>query len=89
MSGIRWKSFGEWKAFAVAHLLGLQKKYENDQKALNDIHSLLVKLHYLRGRDLSNFLFYCHLVVRDTKIGEILEIIPTVDEIGNLISGEY
>ena len=82
---MRWKDFGEWKAYATATLIHLKQKYRDNQKAISDINILLTKLHYLRGRDLSNFLLWVHTVIRDDGINELMEIIPTQDEILPLI----
>lgn len=83
---MRWKNFSEWKAYTTAFLIHLKNKYKDDQKAINDLNTLLTKLHYLRGRDLSNWLLWCHIVMRDTGVRELIEIIPTQNEILNLIS---
>ena len=83
---MRWKSFNEWKTYAVAFLLNVRKKYEDDNKIRNDIDVLLRKLHYLRGRDLGNFLSYIHIVIRDDGVKELYEIIPKPEEVEKLIS---
>ena len=83
---MRWKSFNEWKTYTVSFLLNLRKKYENDQKVQSDIDLLLTKLHYLRGRDLGNFLHYCHIIIRDDGVRELYDIIPTPEEVAQLIS---
>ena len=82
---MRWKNFNEWKAYAVATIIQLKQKYEGDQKVVADLNYLLAKLRYLRGRDLSNFLLWCHTIIRDDGVSELLDIIPTREEILTLI----
>jgi len=82
---MRWKNFNEWKAYAVSTLIHLKQKYADNQKVISDINTLLTKLHYLRGRDLSNFLLWCHTIIHDDGVSELLDIIPTREEILTLI----
>ena len=85
---MRWKNFNEWKAYATATLIHLKQKYADNQKVVSDLNYLLTKLRYLRSRDLSNFLLWCHTIIRDDDVKELLDIIPTQKEILPLIRGE-
>jgi len=84
---LRWKNFNEWKAYATAVLMQLLSKAEKEdnKKLIGDINVLLTRLRYLRGRNLSNFLLDVHTVIRDDGAKELLDIIPTQDEILALI----
>ena len=85
---MRWRNFNEWKTYATSFLLELRRKHEDDNKIRSDIDVLLSKLHYLRGRDLGNFLHYCHIIIRDDGVKELYEIIPTPEEVAQLILSE-
>jgi hypothetical protein len=84
------KDFNEWKTYTVAFLIELSKKYaeEGNEKAVNDINFLLGKLQPLRSRDLGNFLYYVHIVIRDTKLKELYDIVPGSNEVIQLMSKE-
>ena len=85
---MRWKNFSEWKAYATTTLIHLKQKYADNQKVVADLNYLLTKLHYIRSRDLSNFLLWVHTVLRDDGVSELLDIIPTKEEIIPLLRGE-
>lgn len=82
--------FSEWKATTMRKLLELRKKYEElgNAKAVSDLSFLIDKLNYLRSRDLSSFMFYMHIVIRDTKITELYELLPSIDDIKDFFSEE-
>jgi hypothetical protein len=84
------KDFNEWKTYTVAFLIELSKKYaeEGNEKAVNDINFLLGKLQPLRARDLGSFLYYVHIAIRDTKLKELYDIVPSPDEVVRLMGGE-
>lgn len=84
---MRWKNFNEWKAYATAALMQLLSKVEQEDnvKLVSDINALLTRLRYLRSRDLSNFLLDVHTIRKYHGLQELLDIIPTQDEILALI----
>jgi hypothetical protein len=86
MGGFR--DFNEWKTYAIAKLIELSRKYSEggNDKAINDINFLLGKLQSLRARDLGSFLHYVYIAIRDTKLKELYDIIPSSDEIVQLMS---
>jgi len=87
---MRWKNFNEWKAYATATLMQLLAKAEQEDnvKLVSDINALLTRLRYLRGRDLSNFLLDVHTVRKYHGLQELMNIIPTQEEILPFIRGE-
>jgi hypothetical protein len=87
---MKFKDFNEWKTYTIAKLIELSKKYseEGNDKAVSDINFLLGKLQPLRSRDLSSFLYYVHIAIRDTKLNELYDIIPSSDEVIQLMSKE-
>lgn len=82
--------FSEWKTLTMRKLLELRKKYEQlgDERAANDIGFLMDKLNYLRSRDLASFMFYVHMLIRDRKIVELYDLLPSIDEIKNFFTEE-
>jgi len=80
--------FSEWKAKTMVFLISLTEKYKDNSKALSDLNFLITKLQNLRSRDIASFLYYCHIVIRDTKISELIQIIPNQNEIIEILKEE-
>jgi len=80
--------FSEWKAKSMVFLISLTEKYKDNHKALSDLNFLITKLQNLRSRDIASFLYYCYLVIHDTRINEVREIIPSRNEIVEILKEE-
>jgi hypothetical protein len=77
--------FSEWKLFATHKLINLYDKYKDQQKITNDLNWLIIKLKELRARDLANFLIHVHLIRQAHDLHELQEIIPSVEELKQML----
>lgn len=79
--------FSEWKTITMRKLITLShtEKYASNMKAKNDLNVLATKLQYLRSRDLASFLYLVHVAIRDTGITELLEIIPSEEDLIDML----
>jgi len=77
--------FNEWKTLAMHRLVNIYDKYQNNPKVANDLDFLILKLKELRARDLGNFLAYVHLVKKTHNISELRDIIPTQQDLMEML----
>jgi hypothetical protein len=77
--------FNEWKTLAMHRLVTIYDKYQNNPKVANDLDFLILKLKELRARDLGNFLAYVHLVKKAHGIPELRDIIPTQQDLTEML----
>ncbi|MEM3573935.1 MAG: hypothetical protein QXJ62_06905 [Nitrososphaeria archaeon] len=54
-------------------------------KAASDLNILITRLHNAKARDLSTILFYMHIIARDDNVPEILDIIPSPEEVSDMV----
>jgi hypothetical protein len=66
-------------------LINIYDKYRDNVKATGDLDFLILKLKELRARDLGNFLAYVHMVKKAHGILELREIIPSAEEIKQML----
>jgi len=81
------KYFTEWKNKAMAILVNLLKKAEseNNTKLANDLKQLISMLKDLRTRDLHSFLYYVVIVADYYHLKELLDIVPSKEEIDKIL----
>jgi len=79
-------SFSEWKTKTMVRLINLTKQYSSNAKAVNDLNTIIVKLKYVKVRDLSTILMYFHLA--SANVPELLELIPTTEEVEEWFKSE-
>lgn len=78
--------FTEWKTKTIIKIIDLQKNYADNQKAINDLNAVLMKLKYAKVRDLSTVFLYMHLASQNVK--ELLNLIPATEEVEEWFKSE-
>jgi len=70
----------------MAALIKLSEEVD-DNKAKNDINTVITRLQYARSRDLSTVLYYLHLIKNSipNKKEKILALIPSQEEISEML----
>jgi len=78
---MRRRSFSEWKTTLMNRLIRLYSELEGEEKAQKDLDILITKLQYLKLRDLSSFLSLLHIVIKAHGLKELVNYLPTEEEI--------
>ncbi|MCS7131985.1 MAG: hypothetical protein NZ934_04590 [Hadesarchaea archaeon] len=53
-----------------------------------DIDVVLTRLHYARSRDLSAILHLLYIIARDDGVHEVLQLVPTMEEVEEMMMEE-
>jgi len=73
------RSFSAWKTEALARLIELERRYANDQEALQTLEGLVKRLLRLRRRDVIYFLAILREGARTCP--ELLDLFPEPEEV--------
>ncbi len=74
--------FREWKTLVMAKLAELSKKHPEHRVVLE---GLMLKLQYVKARDLAQFLLLLHLASRE--VPELADLIPKEADVKRWIGG--
>lgn len=77
--------FSLWKAKATQKLIDIARKYENNEKFVEQITALITRMRYAKRRDLSIILNDIWHMYRYWKVKELLDIIPSEEELYNML----
>lgn len=79
---MRIRGFSEWKVELINKLIKLRNTAVKDnEKARNDIDTVLMKLQYAKKRDLSTILVYIHILIKEYGLDELVYYLPSDEEL--------